>query len=192
VGRLWRIALTLLGIAGLARTGSAAEQIPIRIVFDKRAVCSNSDEVYLAIQSRSDRVRRANEGERAFGIRVRLKRVGANVRGELSVIHEQGETNPRAVEGASCEVVVDALSLTAALALDAVVAEGAQAADASQTASDAAESKASRLCCTCCTQAGEPDPCGSVPSGQCGNVPSDCSHCGAPEPRGLPKSQPKR
>jgi hypothetical protein len=137
----WRIALTLLALVGLARTVRAAEPTPIRIVFDKRAVCSNPEEFYIAIQSRNDHVRRANEGERAFGVRIRLKRIGANVRGELSVIHEQGETNPRAVEGASCADVVDALSLTAALAVDAVVAEGAQAADASQTASETAEPK---------------------------------------------------
>jgi hypothetical protein len=124
------LAFVELAVVGAAAPAAAAAPTPVRILFDERAVCSTPEVFYLALQGRNDHVRLAAPGERAFGVRVRLTRVGHNVRGELSVIHEHGETSARAVEGASCEVVVDALSLTAALALDAVVAEGAQAAEA--------------------------------------------------------------
>lgn len=124
------IALVGLFVPGLATEARASEPVPIRIEFDKAAVCSTPDEFYRVLQGRNERVRLALDGERAFGIRVRLVKVGANVRGELSVVHDHGATNARAVEGATCDVVVDALSLTAALALDAVVAEGARGTEA--------------------------------------------------------------
>lgn len=54
---------------------------------------------------------------------MRVVKAGSRVRGELQVEHEQRQTDARSVEGASCDVVVEALALTAALALDAVVAE---------------------------------------------------------------------
>ena len=60
----------------------------------------------------------AEEGEAAILVRVRLTRPGARVRGELRVIDEQGETDTRRVEGDTCDEVVQALSLTAALAID--------------------------------------------------------------------------
>ncbi len=122
--------LCLLELVALATSTAApaAEPTPIRIEFEKGAACSTPEEFYDAVRGRSDRIRLAQPGERAFYVRVNLTRTGANVRGELRVIHEHGETNPRSVEGDSCEVVVGALSLTAALAVDAVVAEGAQAA----------------------------------------------------------------
>jgi hypothetical protein len=61
----------------------------------------------------------AIDGERAFDVRVKLEPVGQNVHGELSVVSDRGETDTRTVEGSTCGVVVEALSFTASLALDA-------------------------------------------------------------------------
>lgn len=125
---LHRVVCLGLCLSALASTGRAADATPIRVEFDEGAACSAPDDFFAALQRRSDRVRQAAPGEAAFNVRVRLERRGGKVVGELRVIHEQGETSPRAVVSASCEAVVDALSLTAAMAVDAVVAEGAQAA----------------------------------------------------------------
>ncbi len=122
------ICLVELGALAFCAAAEASTPTPIRVEFEPDAVCSTPEEFYDAVRGRSDRLRLAEGGERAFYVKVKLTQSGSNVRGELRVIHEHGETNPRAVEGDSCDVVVAALSLTAALAVDAVVAEGAQAA----------------------------------------------------------------
>jgi hypothetical protein len=53
---------------------------------------------------------------------VLVLRVNSGFRGELRVIDERGQASMREVEGTSCEEVVRALSLTAALVVDQMVA----------------------------------------------------------------------
>jgi hypothetical protein len=61
----------------------------------------------------------AADGERGFDVQVRLEQVGQSINGELRVTSDSGEADTRTVEGSTCGVVVEALSLTAALALEA-------------------------------------------------------------------------
>ncbi len=109
-------ALVLLGWSSVAH---AEEPIPVRIALDAPSGCSTSADLYQALQKRTDRVRLAVDGERAFDLRIKLEPVGQNVHGELSVVSDRGETDTRTVEGSTCGVVVEALSFTASLALDA-------------------------------------------------------------------------
>jgi hypothetical protein len=92
--------------------------VPVRIDMDAPAGCSDSILLFEAVHARTARARIAQEGEDAILVRVRLTRAGSRVRGELRVIDEQGETDSRRVEGSTCDEVVQALSLTAALAID--------------------------------------------------------------------------
>ncbi|WP_437586255.1 hypothetical protein [Sorangium sp. So ce1000] len=115
------ISLIELVVLGWSSATATPAPIPIRIDFDAPADCSTADQFYDGIRARSDRVRRAADGEDAWGVRVRLSRAGPGVHGELRVVHARGETDTRTVDATSCEVVVQALSLTAALALDEVV-----------------------------------------------------------------------
>ncbi|XXT15952.1 hypothetical protein WME94_37470 [Sorangium sp. So ce429] len=112
-----------LVVLGWFSAAAAPAPIPIRIDFDAPPSCSTADALYDGIRARTDRVRLAEEGEDGWEVRVRLTRVGPKVHGELRVIHERGETDTRTVVGSSCDVVVQALSLTAALAVEEVVEE---------------------------------------------------------------------
>jgi hypothetical protein len=114
--RLFFGALVLLGRSAVAH---AEEPIAVRIALDAPSGCSTSADLYQALRKRTDRVRLAVDGERAFDVRVKLEPVGQNVHGELSVVSDRGETDTRTVEGSTCSVVVEALSFTASLALDA-------------------------------------------------------------------------
>ncbi|WP_433927540.1 hypothetical protein AB3662_31040 [Sorangium cellulosum] len=112
-----------LVVLGWSSAAAAPAPIPIRVDFDAPPDCSTAEQLYEGIRARSERVQRAAEGEEGWEVRVRLRRVGSRVRGELRVIHERGATDTRTVEGTSCDTVVQALSFTAALALDKVAAE---------------------------------------------------------------------
>jgi hypothetical protein len=113
---LFFLAIALLGWSRVAR---AEESTPVRIALDAPPGCSTSAELYQALRKRTDRVRAAVDGERAFDVRVKLEPFGQSVHGELSVVSDRGETDSRTVEGSTCGVVVEALAFTASLALDA-------------------------------------------------------------------------
>jgi hypothetical protein len=112
-----------LVVLGWSSAAAAPTPIPIRVDFDAPPDCSTAEQLYEGIRARSERVQLAAEGEEGWEVRVRLRRVGSRVLGELRVIHERGATDIRTVEGTSCDTVVQALSFTAALALDKVAEE---------------------------------------------------------------------
>jgi hypothetical protein len=111
-------ALVQLVALGLPAAGSVEAPIPIRIVFDAPADCSTGEAFYQGVRSRTDRVRRAEAGETGTELGVRVTKTSGKVHGELDLIGEHGESDRRVVDGETCDEVVEALSLTAALALD--------------------------------------------------------------------------
>jgi len=110
--------LPVIIASGLSSAAQLQEPTPIRIEFDSPPGCSNVDAFYEGVHGRTDRVRRAGEGEKAVQIRVRLFRGGTTTKGELRLSDQSGDTESRKVEGSTCDEVVEALSLTTALALD--------------------------------------------------------------------------
>jgi hypothetical protein len=92
--------------------------IAVRIDFDAPPRCSGAAAFYAGLAARTAHVRRAASGESAARVKVRLIRAGAKIHGELRILHDQIDSDTRKVDGASCEQVVEALALTAALALD--------------------------------------------------------------------------
>jgi hypothetical protein len=112
-------AIWLTGFLTLAPTASPAKnRIPIRVVFDAPAGCSDAEAFMSGVLGRTDLARRAGAGEPGLSLSVRLGRSGARVRGELRLGDESRGGYVRKVEGASCAEVVEVLSLSAALALD--------------------------------------------------------------------------
>ena len=116
--------ITLLGLVtlGAATEGSGSAVIPIRVEFSAPARCSDVDVFYSGVLARVSRARRAEAKETGVRFKVRLTRVGNRIQGELRVIDSRGRADTRKVAGASCDEVVEVLSLTAALALDSVQA----------------------------------------------------------------------
>ena len=111
-------ALFQLVALGLPAAGSVEAPTPIRIVFDAPADCSTAEAFYQGVRSRTDRVRRAETGETGTELGVRVTKTSGRVHGELNLTGEHGESDRRVVDGETCDEVVEALSLTAALALD--------------------------------------------------------------------------
>jgi hypothetical protein len=109
------VVLVALLVAANPAVGSKPSAIPIQVEFDAPAGCADAEAFYAALFARSGGARRAASGEDSVRLGVRLTRVGSKVRGELRV--GDGESDLRTVEGASCDEVVEVLSLTAALAL---------------------------------------------------------------------------
>jgi hypothetical protein len=106
-------------VLGLPGSAHAAEPVPVRIQVDAPADCAAPRDFYDALRARSSRVREAMPGEKAYELSVKLEPGADVVHGELSIASEQGEADSRSMDGASCSVVVQALSLTAALAFEA-------------------------------------------------------------------------
>jgi hypothetical protein len=111
-------ALFQLVALGLPAAGSVEAPTPIRIVFDAPEDCSTAEAFYQGVRSRTDRVRRAETGETGTELGVRVTTTSGKVHGELNLTGEHGESDRRVVDGDTCDEVVEALSLTAALALD--------------------------------------------------------------------------
>jgi hypothetical protein len=91
---------------------------PVQVEFDAPAGCSGADAFFSSLRSRTDELRQSDGNEPHTTIQVRLTRTRGRVLGELRVVDDRGGTDTRKVQGASCDDVVEALSLTAALAVD--------------------------------------------------------------------------
>ncbi|HWP04847.1 MAG TPA: hypothetical protein VNN72_03850 [Polyangiaceae bacterium] len=105
-------------VAVLASTVAPSDATGIRIELDAPPDCATAEAFYESVRRRTERVRPVIEGEAGVRVVVRLTRVGARAHGELRVIGEHGESDTRRVDGNTCTEVVDALSLTVALAVD--------------------------------------------------------------------------
>ena len=113
-------AISFLLLAAVVRAGGPPSGAgpPVRIQWNAPAGCSEADAFFAGVQTRADRVRRAQAGESALRLEVRLERTSSlKVHGELRMTDDRGRFELRKVDGRTCDEVVDALSLTAALAL---------------------------------------------------------------------------
>jgi hypothetical protein len=109
-------ALSILALAWQPKV--LALPIDIRVEFDAPSDCSEVLTFYDRVRARTDRVRLAEASAQALTLRVRVVRRGGKVHGQLRMTDDHGASSTREVDGASCAEVVDALSLTATLALD--------------------------------------------------------------------------
>lgn len=107
----------VVGLAGTP-TVPSPPPIPLRVVFEAPSDCSSVDAFYAGVRARTERVRLANPGESATELQVHLSQSSGGAHGELRMLGEHGESDTRKVDGGSCDEIVEALSLTAALALD--------------------------------------------------------------------------
>ena len=112
------LSLTLAAILAPGAQDSETGTKPVEVEVDAPDGCSGAEAFYSSLRSRTDRVRRADGNGPRTTLQIRLTRVHGQVVGELRMVDDRGGTDTRKVQGASCDDVVQALSLTAALALD--------------------------------------------------------------------------
>jgi hypothetical protein len=121
------VILSVLGVLGMPSTETSAEATPIRIELDAPPDCATAEAFFESVRARTERARPVKEGETGVRVVVKLTRIGPRAHGELRVIGDRGESDTRRVDGATCTEVVDALSLTVALAVDPTARLGAPA-----------------------------------------------------------------
>jgi hypothetical protein len=109
----------LAAVASLtAATDPATEVKPIQVEIDAPTGCANANDFFSSLRFRTHRVRQATGDEPRTTLQVRLLAMRRYVLGELRMVDDRGETDTRRVQGATCDEVVQALSLAAAVALD--------------------------------------------------------------------------
>jgi hypothetical protein len=112
------LSLVLAASAAAGAAEADAESKPVEVKLDGPEGCSSADAFFSSLRSRTVHVRRAAPDEPRTMVHVRLGRERGRVVGELRVVDDRGQTDTRKLQGASCDDVVQALSLTVALALD--------------------------------------------------------------------------
>lgn len=106
-------------LVGLGWTTTVSgEQAVVRIEVDAPPACPGAHTFYERVRARTQRVRLAKAEEPALELRVRIVKRASRVHGELRGVSERGATDVHRVDGVSCQEVIEALSLTVALALD--------------------------------------------------------------------------
>jgi hypothetical protein len=112
------VSLVMAAVAPLVAAEVDTATKPVEVDFEGPDGCSGAKAFFSSLRSRTNHVRQAEADEARAILRVRLSREHGQVIGELRMIDNHGGTDTLKVQGASCNDVVQALSLTAALALD--------------------------------------------------------------------------
>lgn len=130
--------LILVLIAAGSEEGADPGPKPVEVQFEGPTGCAGADGFFASLRSRTAHVRAAEGEEPRTTLQVRLTRERGRVVGELRTIDDSGASDTRKVQGASCQDVVQALSLTAALALDptAILSVSPETSGAEGVASD--------------------------------------------------------
>jgi hypothetical protein len=112
-------AAVMLGVLCLApRAGATPPGQPFRLEYWAHGQCPDAIEFARQIQSRAPRLRPAEGDEPALGFYAELDARGGAATGRLTARSPDGREVKREVRGATCDDVVTALALIAALAAD--------------------------------------------------------------------------
>jgi hypothetical protein len=122
---LLRAGSTALVLLHLPVAGEARETAPVRFEYLAPPGCPNRQAVLDAIEARNARLRLAEGEEPARLLRIHLEGAGSSFHGELQVSETDGSTMQREVEGPTCDAVVSALALVAAISVDPLPRSGA-------------------------------------------------------------------
>jgi hypothetical protein len=91
---------------------------PFRVEYSTGPQCEKLDRFSLELLARSRHLRPAAPGEYGFVFRIALYEERGQLRGRLSLREESGRETVRTVPGASCDEVVTALAVIAAVLVD--------------------------------------------------------------------------
>jgi hypothetical protein len=111
--------LAVTAFAGASETARAEGRpdIPVRVTEDLHEGCPRSPTMLVRVRARLARVRPAAEGEPAVDVDVRVERRDGLSLGTVALVGE-GERAERTASSASCERVLAALAVMAAIGLD--------------------------------------------------------------------------
>lgn len=109
-------------LAFASGSSAATEQVNVALEFTAPPGCADRETFAAGLRSRSNRIQIVESGDRSLLVSVKLTPSERGVHGELWLTDARREPELRAVEGVDCAEVVEALSLTAALAIEQTVA----------------------------------------------------------------------
>lgn len=112
--------VALLGGLPAARAETAS--VPVAVEYEAIEGCPPEADFWAALSSRSSRVQRSEVSGATATLRVSVILTPQGVLGRLQIVRRDRTTEPRFVEAANCEEVVEALALTAALSVEGDVA----------------------------------------------------------------------
>jgi hypothetical protein len=167
----------LCGVLAWSSSARAGDTTPVRIAIEVPEGCSSVRSFYDAVRARTDRIHLTTRPREGLELRVSVVRLQARYRGELRVVDLDGARTTRSVEGASCEEVVRALSLTAALVVDQLVAP------VTETAASPGRTEPST--------ASPPSPSATVPAGPQPAPAQVSASKRQPKPKLAPKPKPR-
>jgi hypothetical protein len=112
-----------VGVAGVlvavAASGDAPTREPVRVEYRSEGQCPSGESFFGEVRARTDKVRGATAGERARALRVEVQEGARESQGSLVIVGADGAASSvRTVRAKTCDDVVRALALVAALAID--------------------------------------------------------------------------
>jgi hypothetical protein len=99
-------------------TGRAADVTSVRLRYAAARDCADERGFFEQVSARTQRVRLANSSEPATALVVSIRELPGGFAGKLELRSDEGATSAREVKAASCDQVVAALAIMAALAID--------------------------------------------------------------------------
>ena len=113
----------VVGAAGafvaVAASGDTPTREPVRVDYRSEGQCPSGAAFFGEVRARTDKVRSATEGEPARVLRVEVQEGAKDSQGSLVVVGADGAASSvRRVRATTCDDVVRALALVAALAID--------------------------------------------------------------------------
>ena len=113
---------------------------PIRVEYRAPASCPDADSFTASMRARTDRPRPAVPGEAARTFVVSITTTGPSFAGRLLIRDPDGAEGSRTVRGETCDEVVEALALFAALAVDPLASTSPRPVPPAPRSAPAAES----------------------------------------------------
>jgi hypothetical protein len=114
-------ALGCCGVLAASVPAYAAKTTPVRIALVAPEGCSSVRDFYDSVRVRTERIHLSTRPSEGLELRVVVSRAQSRFQGQLRVVDVSGHSSTRQVSGGTCEEVVRALSLTAALVVDELV-----------------------------------------------------------------------
>jgi hypothetical protein len=111
-------ALVLLAMILASGALRAEEVTPVRLSYTAPGDCADEHGFFDQVAARTQRVRLADASEPATALVVSIRVVPGGLAGRLELRGDEGTTSAREVKAASCDQVVAALAIMAALAID--------------------------------------------------------------------------
>lgn len=122
-----RSGLVVSALLGASLVSAAPERtLPVALEYQAIEGCPSADAFWEQLSSRARRVERTEVSQALATLRISVIVIPQGVLGRLQIVRPDFTTEPRFVEAANCEEVVQALALTAALSVEGEVAPRAE------------------------------------------------------------------